>query len=507
MKKIYYILIIILSATLTFVSCTEDFEVINTNPNAADRVSDPSLLLPNIIRGTANNSWDDSFDRFAIAADQVANQFVSTFSDWSRSDADKFGWENYDYIKDINYLISISEEQGLANYQAVGLVLKSWIFQGITDVFGPIPYSEAGKANEDINFPEYDTQEEVYAGILADLATANELLGSTSEVVNGDILYNGDIQNWKKLANGLRLRVLLRQSGRKDPSAEMQMIVDNPATYPLFTSYGDQAALQYQDVRANAHPSFNGNVSDWASSSRLTNTMEVILKSMNDPRIAVFAMPTPATINTENPEYGGVPNGIVNVEDWNGGTANHSPIGLLWAPEQYAPDLASMSAAQTIIMSYSELQFILAEAREKGYITTGDAETYYLNGIKDQFNYYASRIPSNFVLPTALQVIPPSGYYTQETVTYTGTSEEKLNKIYIQKWLSLFLCGSEAWSEWRRVGVPEITAGPMSIGYVPVRYIYPADEMRLNEDNYKEAVQMLGGDGDVLSTHVWWDVD
>ena len=507
MKKIYNTLIVGLSAVIFLISCTKDFEEINTNPNEADRVTDPALLLPNIIRETANNSWDDSFDRFAIASDQVANQFVSTFSDWSRSDADRFGWENYSYIKDISYLISISEEQGLANYQAVGIILRSWIFQCVTDVFGPIPYSEAGKADSDINFPKYDSQEDVYAGLLADLATANSLLGSTSEVVNGDILYDGNVQSWKKLANGLIFRILMRQSARKDPSATMQEMLDNPSTYPLFTSNSDQAALQYLEVRANAHPSFNGNVSDWASSSRLSYNLEVILKSMNDPRIAVFAMPTPATIDTDNPEYGGVPNGIVNVEEWNGGSSNHSPIGLLWAPEDYAPNYASMNAAQTIIMSYSELQFILAEAREKGYITTGDAETYYLNGIKDQFTYYSSRIPSNFVVPTASQVIPPSSYYTQENVAYTGTTTEKLNKIYTQKWLALFLCGSEAWSEWRRVGVPEITAGPMSIGYVPVRYIYPADEMRLNEDNYYEAVQMLGGDGDVLSTHVWWDVD
>ncbi len=507
MSNLYKALLTCLCAVLFLISCTKDFEEINTNPNEADRVTDPALLLPNIIRETANHNWDDSFDRTSVAADQVANQFVSTFSDWSRSDADRFGWENYTYIKDINYLIAIAEEHGYANYQAIGLILRSWIFQCLTDTFGPIPYSEAGRANEDINFPKYDSQEEVYAGILTDLATANDLLGTTNEVVNGDILYDGNVQNWKKLANGLQFRLLMRQSGRKDPSEAMQKMLDNPEDYPLFSSNTDQAALQYLEERANAHPCFNGNVSDWSSSSRLSYNMEVILKSMNDPRLAVFAMPTPATINTDNPEYGGVPNGIVNEEEWNGGAVNQSPIGLLWAPEDYAPDFASMNASQTIIMSYSELQFILAEAKEKGYITTGDAETYYLNGVKDQFAYYSSRIPSNFIVPSAAHVIPPASYYAQENVAYTGTTTEKLNKIYTQKWLCLFLCGSEAWFEWRRVGVPEITPGPKSIGYVPVRYIYPADEMRLNEDNYNEAVQMLGGDGDALSTRVWWDVD
>ena len=104
-------------------------------------------------------------------------------------------------------------------------------------------------------------------------------------------------------------------------------------------------------------------------------------------------------------------------------------------------------------------------------------------------------------------VIPPSSYYTQTNVAYSGTQTEKLHKIYTQKWLSLFFCGSEAWSEWRRVGVPTIVPGPNTNGYVPVRFLYPADEMLQNDVNYKEAVKLLGGDGDALTTRVWWDID
>ena len=165
-----------------------------------------------------------------------------------------------------------------------------------------------------------------------------------------------------------------------------------------------------------------------------------------------------------------------------------------------------MNAAQTVFISYSEVQFILAEAKERGFISTGDAETYYLNGIKGQFSYYASRIPSNFVRPTAAQLTPPASYYTQSAVAYSGTSTEKLNKIYTQKWLSLFMCGFEAWSEWRRVGVPTITPGHDSGGPIPSRVIYPSNELTINTDNYNKAVQMLGTGGDALTTHVWWDV-
>lgn len=506
MKNIFSKIMMGLFIILPVISCTKDFVEINTNKNATTILSDPGLLLPNIIRTTAHRSWKNSFDRFAVVADQVSNQFASTYGNWVRSDADRFFWNNYDQIKELDKLIVVAEEKGQNNYKGIALILRAWIFQGITDNFGPIPYSEGGKAGSDINFPKYDTQEAVYQGILAELEMANELLGTTNELINGDILYDGDITGWKKFGNGLRLRILMRQSGRVDPSAEMQRIVGSPAIFPLFTSHQDQAALQYLTEFGNEHPSFRGNVSDWASSSRLSHTMETVLKDRNDPRLAVFAMPTPASAGTGTPEYGGVPNGIQSVEQWNGGPPNHSAIGLLWAPTQFAPEFASPIAAQSILMSYSELQFILAEAREKGYITSGSAETYYLNGIRDQFEYYSSRIPDSFELPTAAQVIPPNSYYTQPNVAYTGSSEDKLNKIYIQKWLSLFLNGGEAWSHWRRTGVPEIVAGPNNEGFVPVRYVYPADEQRLNEENYNDALGLLGGP-DNLTTKVWWDVD
>ncbi len=509
MKKVYTFLILGFSALLTGISCTDNFEDINTNPNAPDRIEDPSLLLAEIIKDLANENWNNSFDRGAIISDQISNFFVSSFADFTRAEVGRFGWDFYETLKDIDFMIATAEEQGQQNYVGIGLVLRAWMFQNITDNFGPIPYSEAGRAREDINFPKYDSQEAVYAGILGELETANSLLGSTTEAVQADILYAGDVQNWRKFANGLRLRMLLRQSDRKDPSTEMQKIVGNPTAYPLFTSHLDQAALQYLEETPNEHPAYTGNVSDFSSSSstRLALNMEGILKSMDDPRIAAFALPTSATIDTPTPEYFGVPNGISDLSGFNGGPGNQSLMGLLFAPRQYDTELVSPNAAQSVFMPYSEVQFILAEAREKGYITTGNAATYYLNGIRDQFEYYASRIPDNFGVPSAAQMIPDPSYYSQDAVAYAGTQEEKLNKIYTQKWLSLFLVGFEAWSEWRRVGVPSITAGDDSIGFVPVRYVYPADEQTVNSDNYQEAVNMLGGEGDVISTRVWWDVD
>jgi hypothetical protein len=157
------------------------------------------------------------------------------------------------------------------------------------------------------------------------------------------------------------------------------------------------------------------------------------------------------------------------------------------------------------VLSYSEVQFTLAEAAERGFIPGGSAaaEQYYLNGIRDQFAYYASRIPDTYTFPRPEDVTPGPSYYTQAGVAYTGTQQEKLEKIRLQKYFALYLCGFEAWSEWRRTGFPDIQAGPQSPGYVVRRCLYPADEMRINEKNYNEAVSWLGADD--LATHVWWD--
>lgn len=503
--KRYWIKSIILLWILNLlaVGCTEDFEEINTNPNAPEQLSNPGLLLPALLRSAMNDHYTGSWRRGAIVADYLANQFVSAF-DWTPSDAEEyFLWSFYGHLRDLNTMMELATERDLKNYQGIILVLKSYMFQSMTDIYGDIPYAEATQAkSNNINFPVYDTQESIYNGILADLEEANALLGTGDEPITGDILYQGDILKWKKFANSLQMRCLMRISDRRDPSADMNKIVSDLAKYPLFESHTDQAALQYLDELGNEFPRYRD--TGYGGTTHASTTLVDILKGMDDPRLYVFAQPTPATAGGNNPEYAGVPNGIPNEDLYNGGSANQSPPGQLWAPISWNEELASPNAAQSLMMTYSELQFILAEAAERGFIS-GDAEAYYLNGVSGQFDYYASRIPENYVFPTAADVQPDPAYYTQESVAYTGSQEEKLEKIWLQKWLSLFNCGFEGWSEWRRTGVPEIVAGPNSLGFVPVRHLYPLTEQNYNKQNYDAAVARQGADN--TQTRVWWDVE
>jgi hypothetical protein len=384
--------------------------------------------------------------------------------------------------------------------------MKSWMFGVLTDIFGDIPYSEATKGKTDENyFPKYDKQEDIYKGILADLEKANTLLGSSNELVRGDILYNGDLTKWKKFANSLRIRAIMRISDRVNPSAALASIVNNANDNPIFTTNNDQAALQHLNSFPNEFPLYYERSGSFIE-SRLSVTLEKQLKALNDNRIRVFAQPTAASLEKGTPEYFGVPNGITNSDEasYNGGRNNQSVNGLLWAGKESSA-VASATASQSMLMSYAELQFTLAEAAEKGFIT-GDAASFYENGIKASFEYWQSRIPDSFTVPQKSEIVAGEDYFAQNTVAYTGSREEKLYKIGIQKWIAYYSNGFEAWSEWKRTGIPEIIAGPANAnnGKVPVRYVYPFSEQALNKKNYDLAIQQQGPDN--INTRVWWDV-
>ncbi|HMP92987.1 MAG TPA: SusD/RagB family nutrient-binding outer membrane lipoprotein, partial [Phnomibacter sp.] len=238
---------------------------------------------------------------------------------------------------------------------------------------------------------------------------------------------------------------------------------------------------------------------------RASKTLTDRLTALNDPRLAVFARPSQRSVAQGTPKIEGIPNGLGDVDalNYNGGPQGVSRVGYTFAclvcndAGQTPPDPA---APRGIIMNYAELQFILAEARERGFITTGNAADYYMDGIKANFDYWIALVPTQYgINPT-----PPANYYTQDAVAYTGTAEQRLSKIYLQKWISLYFTGLEAWFDWRRTGQPTITPGPSNLNgnQVPVRYIYPLTEQALNAANRQEAVSRQGNTDD-LNTRMW----
>lgn len=502
-----------LALTLLFsAGCGKNLADLNLDPNSPQVVTNPQLLIPSIIKNSVRNYSYTSEFTAGVCGDYYANQYTSGFDDaWTPGQtAGNFLWNFFEQLRDVENLRILSHSKGFSNNEGVALVLKAWLFQVMTDNFGDIPFSEALAGKTEGNFaPKFDSQKDIYAGLLSILKDANTLLSSGKDPINSDILMGGSAQRWRAFANGLSLRILLRMSSKTgtgvDVAAEMSKIAGDAVNYPLFASYADQAALTFLDELNNEFPAYHNNpIGDY----HLSTTFETNLKNFNDPRIAYYATRTPASVASGIPAFGGVPNGVGTSESsWNGGTANQSQVAPVLQPLANSAGMpASPTAAQGMILTYSEVQFILAEARERGLITAGVADSFYYRGIRDQFAYLQSRLViAGFDYPTAADIASTPAYYQQPGVLYTGTQDQKLYMIRIQKWFALFYNGFEGWSEWRRTGVPKETkAGPNSaIAEWPRRTRFPLSEQTINSENYKAAVQAIGADD--LISRVWWN--
>ncbi len=487
MKSILFKSLLFVSLLFIVPACTSEFDEINTNPNAPVSVP-PSLLLPRIQASVMNTVMGESWGIGNIVIQQTAkNQFVNE---------DRYLWGEingiwnsvYGNARDLKIIIDQSTITGENNYKGIALVMRSWMFSLATDAYGDVPYSEAIRAKEGFNLPRYDSQEAIYDGILAELEQANSLLGSSGEVVAGDQIFGGNIQSWKKLANSLRIRALMRISRKRNVGPQIQAILDNPAQTPVFTSDDDSALYRYRAASPDQFPLHTARIGSF-NEFRASKTLLDQLVAYNDPRLSVFFRPTPATEGTSSPVYAGLPNGLSDVDalTYNGGPQFQSRVSALFFENAVTTD--GLNIAKGVIMTYAELQFLLAEAAEKGLIS-GDAAAYYANGINGSFDYY--------------NLSTPAGYTSQAAVAYTGSQQEKLVKIGTQKWISLFYQGMEAWFDWRRTGIPALVPGlsNQNDNKIPVRFTYPISEQALNATNREEAVARQGADN--INTKMWY---
>jgi len=491
---------------LVFSGCTKDFREINTNRNNPTSVT-PDLLLSGVIRSTMNQQVSEAWSIGNLVAQYNAKiQFVNEDRYlWGERNGI---WNNvYGNYRDLQNILTQVGSNTSSPYFGVCLVLKSWMFAQLTEAYGDVPYSQAGKGKTDGLFqPAYDKQEDIYNGILADLKRANELLATASGPFSGDLIYGGgaaSIIKWRRLANSLRLRYLLRLSKQKSVNVEMQAIINDPTNNPILTANSDNAELRYLSAAPNQWPLYDSRVGSF-DEIRLSKTLSDRLTLMNDPRIRVFGRPTQSSVSAGSPVILGIPNGLSDVGAlaYNGGPQNVSRVGYTFAclvcndPGQPAP---LPDAPRALLMTYAELQFILAEARQRNFISAGNAATYYNQGITANFAYWQSVVPAAY----NLQISMPAGFISQPSIEYTGSENELLAKIALQKWISLYFNGLESWHEWKRTGLPTIVPGPANLNnnLVPVRYIYPLSEQALNSANRTAAIQRQGVDE--INTRTW----
>ena len=452
-------------------------------------------------------------------------------------------------------------------YTAVGLIMRSFWYGFFTSAWGDIPYSEAMKAKEGNFTPVYDAQKDVFIGVLKDLKDANDLLAKVTTVdgaSSADIMYQGDVLKWRKFANSLRLRYLIRLSEKLsdmtaagvDVKSEVNTMVGNTSTYPIFTSSSDNAAIPYPGTDANN--GWYGGPLGWTNRSEFYRrkpcaTFVNELRADLDPRLTVFIRPvdtqlhvtsaatgyaklpdgqiirniplsTPGVAALDTARYVGLPPALGDPNlynlytgtDFNAIKVLNSSIytdlaanpNVSYLADKYAQD--KNDVVKAVYMSYAELCFTLAEARLKGWISSGTAVDYYQAGVVGSLRQYNVVNGSLTVYNPQTHALVPfseSEFTANLATKFTGSASDndRLNLLMTQKWLADFMT-PEFWFDWRRTGLPDFGAKLVSGSNgtkIPVRYIYGDDEKILNKPNVTAAIGALSPAEDTQWSKIW----
>ncbi|MDO1448970.1 SusD/RagB family nutrient-binding outer membrane lipoprotein [Rhodocytophaga aerolata] len=512
-------------------SCKDQLTEMNENPNGIDpATANPNLLMPTVMTGAAKSYLELGFGDIAgVMQHTQKSGWYSGHNTYDWTPQDWAGW--YGLLRSNNLMFERAVDMNLKFHQGVALTMKSFIFGVITDLWGDAPYTNAVKGNlgsTEFNLPAFDSQEVIYAGIINDLKSASELFASgdvTGVLTNYDVYYKGDASKWQKFANTLLLRYYLRISD-KMPDVAKAGIESIYSSGIYINEAGDDATMSY--IGASTDNAWPGTVGGDGSDVRNRKPAIPLLSKLmayQDPRMSVWFAPVrvrwiadptlptavdafirkdgviqegvtsimdeqfqktpgnytrhfnPALYNgtLDTGEYVGMPVGILLPDAYNG---NPTPGQVL--QNQHVSQLADIyrkgsgDLLKARLASAAETHFILAEAALKGW-SVGSAEEHYKAGIESSLDAWG--VAGEF-----------STYIAQEGVSYTGS----LAQIMEQKWIASWTAVTEAWFDFRRTGYPELQAGPASPEPVlPVRFIYGDNEILLNANNSKNAIDKL----------------
>ena len=473
MKRLYTILIFLL-----VIACTKDFEEINTNTNAPISVQ-PSLLLRQVLY-----DYGEQMSYEGFTAGNLLGQY-STALDFNLFDrhnlkSPQLGgnpWPIfYRNLRDNEIILNLSlENAAFAVYEGPARIMKAYMAAGLTDLFGDVPYSEAFKGEAGTVTPIYDSQESIYMdtnGIFDNLDKGIEALQNYSGTISleGDLLFNGDLDGWVRFANSLRIKFLMRVSDKVDVTSQLQALV---AEGNFIDENSENAIYNFTDGEPNNFRLARLRIGDF-NNYVLSETMDEILTRLNDPRLGRLYRPFS---NSDDGAF----NGLINGNDASAGVmvADYSLLGTIFRENTGLLDANFMTSMET--------HFLLAEAAQKGLISA-DTQTLYNKGITQAFAYW--------------QVALPTDYLNGDAALDNGNA---LENIITQKWIANMINGYEGWVEYRRTGFPQLKtiAASLNNNVIPIRMPYPSEEEALNSVNYTIASNKT--EGNSINVSVWWD--
>ena len=535
-------------------SCSDSYmEDLNTDPSKANGIDPNAQLTTAQLQTYGDLGMVEIYRNYHYAFSQMLMGCWNTTNYGARHTIDNNEmcriWTSLypNAIKNLTDGIHNSEEEGLTNVNAALRIYRVYMMSLITDVYGDAPFSEAGLGYIAEKFnPRYDTQEEIYGAFFNELTDACGALSLSGDKITGDVIYNGDVNKWKKLANSLRLRFAMRISDVDPDKAKQEFEEALMADGGVFTSATDDALIKYMEVSfsfgQDTYSDYRGNAlskllfgNDPANNpSYLCSTFFNQMYNSGDPRTFIFARfyydglmsltsPDNRIDLTEEILSKGIPMnprdpGAYSWEPWPTGydsdimkeIAENNPSVEISMTRETEPKLANnflKSDNPGVVMTYAEVNFLMAEAALKGWAVAGSADSYYKTGVRASMDFLTDNYGCRKITDEEF-----STFIANNGIGYTN--EQRKAAINTQAWILHFTNPSEAWANVRRSGYPRLKS-PAEYGFgqfltggqeIPVRLCYPVLESSYNKTGYDEALDRMGGSNSWYIP-MWWDVD
>jgi hypothetical protein len=475
---------------------TDKLTNLNKNPNNPEDVPAATLFTAGVVRGV--NLW------LGANYDLRGTEFVAQhLAEVQYPDEDRYArltggstqtYFDNPYIQELEDYQKVIDKGTAASQAGVygpALVMRTWEFGYLTNTWGDVPYTDALKGDVDVGIlsPKYDPQKDIYANFFVVLDKASKDMASgTGTLGDGDPIYGGDLEAWQKFSNSLRARYALQLVNVDKATATAQLNAAFTAPGGVFTSNADNAELHWPGDGIYNNP--------WAvnfatrDDHRISLVLMNLMKATNDPRIPIYAQPTP-----DDPSvYRGAPNALTAANAAPYISSASRPGGVFYPGNTaYGFYGGAGNSFPSFLMTYAEVEFIKAEVAERGLATvSGSAASHYLAGIRasmEQWGVASADIDA---------------YLAQGSVAYKG-GVDGLKQIAQQKWVALYTDGGQAWAEWRRTCYPaSIQPGPAATqSNVPRRFQYSITEKSVNIDNVNAAITAQGADA--FATRMYWD--
>jgi hypothetical protein len=490
-------------------SCDNGFDELNKSKTGAISV-DEIFILNNAIISASAPSGTLQYDLGIIQQIISSNSGVISGANFNTVNNDNAAanWQNY-YRNVIKYTSDVQAKTkdvpSRGNLYNMARIIQSYAFMILTDTYGDIPYTDAGQGYNASNFfPKYDKQQDIYPAIIAELTAATNALTTSSSVQleSGDVLYAGNVAQWKKFGFSLLLRAGMRLS--KVNPALAQSTVAAAATGGVILVTADNATIKHDANYVNGV----GNTlnSTEAANYYLTKPFVDALKTNNDPRLAAIAVRyTTATSGTGQTSAGpdstpanqyGMPMGSDDAGAQAAALANVPPLASRYAFSQVDRNRMASKLAPMFLVTAAQTNLLLAEARNNNWISSGTALAYFNAGITEAMRQLA--------LYGSGSAVATSDINTYVASRATGFAANPVKEINYEYWVASFLNGQEAWANLRRSGYPVLAPNPYpsrTVDFI-TRLIYPVTENLVNTANYSAAVANMGGDK--LDGKVWW---